>query len=234
MRNTLILFFSSFLLSFSLSAQEDWQRFAIDDYFDVSFPGIAEQVDTFEQRLLYLEQDSLVFFVSKASGKTPHVSDIHKLEEYYDGLVNGFVDQTASRLLDEQAFALEALKGREIRVEFTYPSTSSGFGPLRDSSASLQKDIREVRFLLFQEHTYVLQFWYSLPADEAELAIGERFFSSFRPRQAVDREMQFVGAPEMEDGLNPWIGESVLYIALVLLIVFVYMLVRYAARSRRL
>lgn len=221
------------LASLPLSAQ-DWQAEMIDDWFEVRFPGVPEQVDTFGQRLLYLEQDSVVFFTSKAAGETPNVTDRYKLAEYYDGLVNGFIDQTGARLLDESEFQLGPLAGRQIRIEFSYNSPSSSFGPLRDSASSLQVDFRQVRFLLLNEHTYVMQYWYKAPESEAKVQLGTQFFESFKPLQEITQKMQLSEIKAPEEGLKPWIGESVLYVGLVLLIAFVYMLGRYVARSGRI
>ncbi len=234
MQKSTILIVISLLGFLQLSGQEGWQTEEIDEWFGVSFPGVAQQTDTFGQRLLYLEQDSVVFFVSKAEGKTPNVTDLHRLEEYYDGLVNGFVDQTGARLVDESAFALGGLKGREIRVEYSYSAPQSSFGPLRDSSSDIRTDVREIRFLLLKEHTYVQQFWYTQAGSEAKLALGKQFFDSFQSRKEIMQNMQFVEKEWMEDGLKPWLGETVLYGGLVLLIVFVYMLGRYVAKNQRL
>lgn len=234
MQKKIILILLSLIITYQLSAQDSWQTEKIDNWFEVDFPGVAEQVDTFGQRLLYLEQDSLVFFVSKAEGETPNVTDRHKLAEYYDGLVNGFIDQTGAKLLDETDFQLGPLLGRQIRIEFTYNSPSSSFGPMRDSTAGLQVDLRQVRFLLLKEHTYVMQFWYKSPETDAKLESGKAFFDSFQPLQELSRQMQFGEKKAPEKGLKPWLGETVLYIGLVLLIAFVYMLIRYASRSGKI
>jgi hypothetical protein len=233
MQKTLILIALCMLASLPLSAQ-NWEAERIDDWFEVSYPAAPEQVDTFDQRLLYLEQDSVVFFASKASGETPNVTDRHKLAEYYDGLVNGFIDQTGARLLDETEFRIGPLSGRQIRIEFSYNAPSSSFGPLRDTASSLQTDFRQVRFLLLNEHTYVMQYWYKAPESEAKVQLGTQFFESFKPLQEITQNMQFSEVEPIEKGLKPWIGETVLYVGLVLLIAFVYMLGRYVARSGRI
>lgn len=234
MQKTIILILLGLLVTSQLNAQESWKTEKIDEWFEVSFPGVAQQEDTFGQRLLYLEQDSLVFFVSKASGETPRVTDRHKLGEYYDGLVNGFVDQTGAKLLDEIDFKQGDLIGRKIRVEFSYDSPSSSFGPLRDSSSSLQVDIRQVRFLLLNERTYVMQYWYKAPESEAKKKIGTQFLESMKPLQELTQKMQFTEKEAAQQGLKPWLGEAVLYVGIVLLIAFIYMFGRYLAKSRHL
>jgi hypothetical protein len=233
MQKMIILILLGMLICSPLKAQDSWQTEKIDDWFEVSFPGVAEQVDTFDQRLLYLEQDSLVFFVSKAKGETPNVTDRHKLAEYYDGLVNGFVDQTGSKLMDEADFQMESVIGREIRVEFSYASTSNSFGPMRDSSSVLQTDSRKVKFLLLNGHTYVLQFWMKMPENAGKKEIGKQFFESFQAIQPISKEMQYAEKPAKETDANPWLGEGLMYVGMVLLIAFVYMLGRWVARSKR-
>jgi len=216
-----------------LYGQSDWQVEEIDNTFSIALPGAAEQIDTFDQRLLYLELDSMVFFVSKAKGTTPNVSNRQRLAEYYDGLVNGFIDQTGARLLDENDVQIKGLEARNIRVEFSYSRPESSFGPLRDSASSMVQDIRQVQFLLYNEHTYALQFWYTKPTTASKREAGETFFASIDTLESIDYKLQFTEGEAVATETNPLVGETVLYIGMVLLIAFVYMLGRWVARSRK-
>jgi hypothetical protein len=205
-----------------------WSSLAFDSLLSLQLPEPTQPVDSLGQRLLLLDQDSQVFLLSKLSGLAAAPSAVNNkfaLEEYYDGLVKGFVDGTGSELLDEQAFRLQSLLGRQIRIRYEYKPEAQAFGRWSGGPDAAPEDFRRILFLMIGNATYVLQYWYPGPEKDHHRQAADHLLASLQlntPAPPPQFTQQTPEDQENEGRFKPWLGEALLLLGLFLILALGY------------